>query len=512
MWNQKEFTAPALCLQRAKTGVYKKDVHGTWSAMEKFVTHCSAVIPYLTIEQHILTRSIYKYNLSMRREKCLGYLKQVKKCLNSFIAIAPHETVVNLLDVWPSPDDARIADDCVYVPSRQTVQYVLFRLQGATKLLERMLIQTMLSYSEALQQIHSGMIIHSMIVFASISSRIWFLCCSLLKSVITVYPNIYTAMLELEGKDLGGSDTLPQNLEEVLETSLTNLEMYSEEFERNKSAVDSLLEKYGITTQNRSDNSIHEDPSITSEGTISPVGPSKIETNRPNLIEDIGSPMVSIELNKVKTKKSKKTKRGEDRSVTLDSSKVLEDIGSPVIREEHPDKNHRKLQKEKKKSKDSLNDDFEYDQSGMDMSESKPSKAKNKIQKKKQNRQNKIDKSEKGRNKKLKKKNKVEQKSISPSNCSKTSPSSNVESFGTKRTKYISEIKNIRKLSALKALFENVHPKIKAKNDKQYVKCSKKLNCFSRVYKSAAKEERKKMFKKSKIILCNFFKQPRNKS
>ena len=512
MWNQKEHTAPALCLLRAKIEAYKKDIHGTWSSMKKFVTHCSDVTPYLTLEQHILTRSIYKHNLAMRKEKGLGYLKQIRKCLNNLVTIAPHEIVVNLFDVWPSPDDARIADGCVYVPSRQNVQFALFRLQGAAKLLERILIQAMLSYSEALQQIHSGMIIHSMIVFASISSRIWFLCHSLLTQVISVYPTIHMAMLELEGRDLAGSNTLPINLEEFLETSMANLEVYSEEFKRNKSAVDNLLEKYGITVQDNTMDSEGEESSVAFEDIRSPGHLNRTRINQLNDLEDVGSPVMSTVSSKVKTKKFKKEKIKAHHLFTSNINDSFEDIGSPIVREKHMGKSERKQHKAEKKCSDKSNEFLDCNQSVMDKSGSECTKKKDRnLNKQETVKKKKKDKSQKG-GIILNQDKDIEGKKKSELNAHKSSPDYNKSIGKKKHNRYLSEIENIRKLSALRDFFQNLNPKIKAKNESQYKKCSKKLNRFSQDYKSATKEERKKMFKKSKIILRNFFKQPRKKS
>ncbi|KRT80025.1 hypothetical protein AMK59_6561 [Oryctes borbonicus] len=231
LWNVKDLKAPPIATYKATFSPGKNDcdINNCYSSLIPEILqlrkHFEAAFNYFSnqiiLEQEaaLLSRCIYRMKMKFRSDKGLKSMEKLNRTLLQFKYLEFCSILEDFISLLPE------SNSDLYLPSRNMLDYILVRLQGATYLMNRA--------SDVAQIVADNMgsrvcIGHSwkvgMIVLALVS-RIWFICRNITKYCCHFYTNIKSVRDILS--DMGNSwlpenYSLPQCLETWLDISWVN--------------------------------------------------------------------------------------------------------------------------------------------------------------------------------------------------------------------------------------------------------------------------------------------------
>ncbi|XP_013398395.1 uncharacterized protein LOC106164899 [Lingula anatina] len=230
-WNKTNLKPPPTCCIAYKKEEIPSDFDKLLDLLETALTHLSDQ-DALGSEIFLLGRVNYKMNCQFRYERTLQRMKQVDKCLSHFLKLNLHGCLDNVAQSFPRLEDFQ--SDILHVPSRQMLEYLLVRLQGAAHLMAQTLIYCQQLELNILQHLRSGFFIPNNVFFTGLVSRIWILCRSLLHHLVKWYGDLRSWVSKLKGTTtewLPVGVSLPDNLEQLIHDIPQSLTVSGEESE-----------------------------------------------------------------------------------------------------------------------------------------------------------------------------------------------------------------------------------------------------------------------------------------
>ncbi|XP_064622184.1 uncharacterized protein LOC135484537 [Lineus longissimus] len=211
LWNKRTLPPPPTLTYAAS-----KDVNTT-----RFLAHMSTAMgtlkqsSALSNEYAVLDRLLYKFNNQLRKEKVIQTMKMIKQALKRIAEMDMKAEFEKFYDSKQRTDGLKID-----LPSKQMLQYLLVRLMGYAKLLIRVGHCCQEAYIYCMQKLGRGDLVRQMLLFASVTSRLWVLSQALGLHAISWYKDLYGYLEILEGPQvdwLPPKETLPPDLHDWLE-------------------------------------------------------------------------------------------------------------------------------------------------------------------------------------------------------------------------------------------------------------------------------------------------------
>ncbi|XP_076253557.1 uncharacterized protein LOC143191979 isoform X1 [Rhynchophorus ferrugineus] len=224
LWNHRFLPSPPVNSYKA-TGINIEFLDHTKfrHSVQQTITHLKDQ-EYLIRETAVLSRMIYRLKLKYRNSKDFKTIEKLKHSLNIFLKNDLINHLNLLLDIIPTYYSID-----TYLPTKNMVSYILVRIQGLVKLLERIYETCKIGALQINQKISTGHFWKLSFLMFSVISRISILTKHNTKMLCESYGRLYPYIQKLEnsGKEwLPSTYILPPDLREWLAVSWVYEEDY----------------------------------------------------------------------------------------------------------------------------------------------------------------------------------------------------------------------------------------------------------------------------------------------
>ncbi|CAL1537309.1 unnamed protein product [Lymnaea stagnalis] len=186
-----EISEPTYCrvaTNNLKLENFNDPMKALWTLMSSKIMHSKILSEFKIL--HVL---LYKRTGQLRKAKCFQLLKRVEACLKR---CEKFDKVFSLMaslhdDLTSANADVAAGKPVVYLPPQQTWSYLLYLQTVYVKLLEATISYCVCAFEHLSNQFALGWLIPSMVLYMTVTARIWLLSGRLSEKLVKFYNELY---------------------------------------------------------------------------------------------------------------------------------------------------------------------------------------------------------------------------------------------------------------------------------------------------------------------------------
>jgi Domain of unknown function (DUF4477) len=163
----------------------------------------------------LLQKMIHLDHYTLRKMRGFANLNRTKQALNRYFELDLQEVLLSFNGILP---DVTSNKHEIRVPCRETLDFVLVRLQGAGKLSAHAVKCAKLAATFFLQFLAIGHFVEKNLFYVALLADIWYQCREICKAVVRSYDQLLTFRqgFKVGGEFLPAGYTLPSNLADFI--------------------------------------------------------------------------------------------------------------------------------------------------------------------------------------------------------------------------------------------------------------------------------------------------------